>query len=67
MIAVDTNALVYAHREDSPHHLAALGALRSLAEAGRAGRCRHGALDRRPRLPYYPALTTRNPLVDRDA
>lgn len=34
MIAVDTNVLVYAHREDSPHHLAALSALRGLAVAG---------------------------------
>lgn len=32
MIAPDTNILVYAHREDSPHHLPALGALRGLAE-----------------------------------
>lgn len=36
MIAVDTNVLVYAHREDSSHHLAALGALRSLTEGGRS-------------------------------
>lgn len=35
MIAVDTNVLVYAHREDSPHHEAALSALRILAESGR--------------------------------
>lgn len=31
MIAVDTNILVYAHREDSPHHAAALAAIASLA------------------------------------
>ena len=31
MIAVDTNVLVYAHREDSPHHASALSALHSLA------------------------------------
>jgi len=31
MIAVDTNILVYAHREDSPHHQAALAALTELA------------------------------------
>lgn len=31
MIAVDTNILVYAHREDSPHHAAALRAVTSLA------------------------------------
>ena len=32
MIAVDTNLLVYSHREDSPWHTAAFEALRSLAE-----------------------------------
>jgi len=31
MIAVDTNILVYAHREDSPHHEAATRVLRELA------------------------------------
>ncbi len=31
MIAVDTNILVYAHREDSPHHQAAQNALHELA------------------------------------
>lgn len=36
MIAVDTNVLVYAHREDSPHHRQALAALESLADV------RHG-------------------------
>lgn len=36
MIAVDTNILVYAHREDSPWHGAALAALRELAEGTRA-------------------------------
>lgn len=35
MIAVDTNILVYAHREDTPHHSAALSALQGLAETGR--------------------------------
>lgn len=35
MIAVDTNVLIYAHREDSPWHAAALEALTGLAE-GRA-------------------------------
>jgi len=35
MIAVDTNILVYAHREDSPHHPAAARAVRDLA-AGNA-------------------------------
>ena len=32
MIAVDTNILVYAHREDSEWHASALGQLTSLAE-----------------------------------
>lgn len=35
MIAVDTNLLVYAHREDSPWHQAAYPRIRALAE-GRA-------------------------------
>ena len=33
MIAVDTNLLVYAHRQDSSWHAAAAGALQSLAES----------------------------------
>lgn len=32
MIALDTNILVYAHREDSPWHEAARGTVRALAE-----------------------------------
>lgn len=36
MIAVDTNVLVYAHREDSPQHEAARLALRRLVDAGTA-------------------------------
>ena len=32
MIAVDTNLLVYAHREDSPWHAAAAGRMAGLAE-----------------------------------
>jgi toxin-antitoxin system PIN domain toxin len=32
VIAVDTNILVYAHREDSPWHEAALGSITGLAE-----------------------------------
>ena len=32
MIAVDTNVLVYAHREESPQHQPALDRLRALAE-----------------------------------
>ena len=33
MIALDTNLLVYAHREDSPFHVAALDCLTACAEA----------------------------------
>ena len=36
MIAVDTNILVYAHREDSPWHEAAYARLRELAEGREA-------------------------------
>ncbi len=32
MIALDTNLLVYAHREDSPHHAGALAVLRPVVE-----------------------------------
>ena len=34
MIAVDTNILVYAHREDAPFHAAAIRCLTELAEGG---------------------------------
>jgi toxin-antitoxin system PIN domain toxin len=34
MIAIDTNILVYAHREDSPWHEAALGRVTALANSG---------------------------------
>lgn len=33
MIAVDTNILVYAHREEGPHHKAAFRCISSLAES----------------------------------
>lgn len=33
MIAVDTNVLVYAHRQDAPFHSAATSAIRQLAES----------------------------------
>lgn len=35
MKAVDTNIFVHAHREDSPHHAAALASLKTLVEDGR--------------------------------
>ena len=38
MIAIDTNILVYAHREDAPWHDAAVNAVRRVAE-GRAAWC----------------------------
>jgi predicted nucleic acid-binding protein len=34
MIAVDTNLLVYAHREDSPWHAKALVIITELADSG---------------------------------
>jgi uncharacterized protein len=36
LIAVDTNILVYAHREDSPFHQAAKSCVRNLAENARS-------------------------------
>ncbi|MDA3938151.1 MAG: hypothetical protein PF693_02435 [Spirochaetia bacterium] len=35
MIAIDTNILVYSHREDSVFHKPAFEAIRDLAESGR--------------------------------
>ncbi len=59
MIAVDSNILVYAHREDSPWHAAAVECVRTLAE-GRApwaipGPCVHEflAVATHPRI-YAP-------------
>jgi toxin-antitoxin system PIN domain toxin len=36
LIAADTNLLVYAHREETPHHGAALARLTEMAEGSRA-------------------------------
>ncbi len=36
MTAVDTNILVYAHREDSAHHHKALATIKELAEGTRS-------------------------------
>ncbi len=36
MIAIDTNILVYAHREDAPFHLAAISRVAALAQGERA-------------------------------
>ena len=36
MIAIDTNILVYAHREDSRWHAPAIACIESVAESGRA-------------------------------
>lgn len=33
MIAIDTNVLIYAHREETPHHQAAYPALNRVATA----------------------------------
>lgn len=62
MIAVDTNVLVYAHREDSPHHAEALAALDALASGSAPWAvpwpCVHEflAVVTRPRL-YQPPST----------
>lgn len=67
MIAVDTNLLVYAHRQDSEWHRAALSAVRELAE-GRAAwaipwPCLYEfyAVATHPRI-YRPASTPRQAL-----
>jgi len=68
VIAVDTNVLVYAHRRDSPHHRAAITALRSLAGAGRAWAipwpCLHEflAIVTHPRI-YDPPSSTEDALA----
>lgn len=68
MIAVDTNILVYAHREDSPHHEAALDALRALVERGRSWAvpwpCLHEflAIVTDPRI-YVPASSNEQALA----
>ncbi len=68
MIAVDTNVLVYAHREDSPHHSAAISALRTLPAAGRTWAipwpCLHEflAIVTHPRI-YDPPSSTEDALT----
>lgn len=68
MIALDTNLLVYAHREDSPFHGAAARCISELAEGRRAWAipwpCIHEfyAVVTHPRI-YVPA-TTRAEAID---
>ena len=74
MIAVDTNILVYAHREDASFHKAASRAMTELAE-GLAGwaipwPCLHEflAIVTHPRIyapptPRFRGVVTRNPLL----
>ena len=57
MIAVDTNVLIYAHREDSPWHAAALEALTGLAEGRSAWRFPGPAFTSSWRLLRIPAST----------
>lgn len=65
MIAVDTNILVYAHRQDSPFHERALARLRELAEGTAAWAipwpCVHEllALITHPRIYVPPTPITR--------
>ena len=53
MIALDTNLLVYAHREDSPFHVAALDCVTACSE----GRARPGALPRPCVHEFYAIVT----------
>jgi toxin-antitoxin system PIN domain toxin len=72
MIAVDSNLLVYAHREDSPWHDAAYSCLAKLAEGRQAWAilwpCLHEflAIVTHPRI-YDPPTPTRNAIDQVDA
>lgn len=72
MIAVDTNILVYAHREDSPFHEAALRCVKELAEGAGAWAipwpCLHEflAIVTHPRI-YAPATPLTRALEQVDA
>ena len=72
MIALDTNLLVYAHREDSPNHDAAAGVLSRLASGvapfAVPWPCLHEflAVVTHPRI-YDPASTTEQGLAALDA
>lgn len=72
MIAVDTNILVYAHREDSPFHQAALSCVRGLAEGLQSWAipwpCIHEfyAITTHPRI-YAPPSTSRQSIRQLDA
>ena len=71
MIAVDTNLLVYAHRQDAPWHQAALECVRSLAEGRRTWAipwpCLHEfiAVVTHPRI-YQPPSTLSEALAQAD-
>ncbi len=72
MIAIDTNLLVYAHREDSPFHVAAYACVAQCAEARAAWAipwpCLHEffAIATHPRI-YNPPTPARRALEQIDA
>ena len=72
MIAVDTNILVYAHREDSPFHAAAVRQVAEIAEGSAAWAipwpCLHEflAIVTHPRI-YVPPTPTSTALAQVDA
>jgi len=71
MTAVDTNIMVYAHREDSTHHAAALDTIRRLAEGAAAWAipwpCLHEflAIVTHPRI-YKPPTPLEDALIQVD-
>ena len=56
MIAVDTNILVYAHREESPQHARALARLRQLAEGAQTWALPVFSLGEFVRVVTHPAV-----------
>lgn len=57
MIAVDTNVLVYAHREEAPEHAASLRALKALAEGAVAWALPVFVLGEFMRVVTHPRMT----------
>ena len=61
MTAVDTNILVYAHREDSTHHGAALQTIKSPAEGTFAWAIPWPCIHEFPAIVTHPASTGLRP------
>lgn len=64
MIAVDTNILVYAHREEAPQHARALAALTELAEGHAAWALPVFVLAEFLRVVTHPNMTSPTPTSD---